>query len=88
MKEKVALEEVSQSIRNYLFENFLYGYDGNELSNDESFLEFGVLDSTGIIELITFIESEFDIEIEDTEIIPENLDSVNCVSRFVYKKMN
>ena len=88
MKEIVTLEQISQSIRGFLFENYLFGYDENELSNDTSFLNFGVLDSTGILELIVFIESEFNIEVSDAEILPENLDSVDCVSRLVYKKIN
>jgi len=88
MEEKVTIEQISQSIRNFLFENYLFGYDENEFSNDSSFLDFGVLDSTGILELIVFIESEFEIEVSDMEILPENLDSVNRVSRLVYKKLN
>ena len=88
MKEKFALEQITQSIRKFLFENYLFGYNENELSNNTSFLEFGVLDSMGIFELIGFIENEFDIEISYSEILPENLDSVNCVSSFIYKKMN
>ncbi|MFA6939907.1 MAG: acyl carrier protein [Clostridiaceae bacterium] len=88
MEEKVTLEQISQKIRGFLFENYLFGYDENEFSNDSSFLDFGVLDSTGILELIVFIESEFIIEVEDSEILPENLDSVNCVSRLVYKKVS
>lgn len=88
MKEKVTQEQICQSIRKFLFENYLFGYNENEFSNDSSFLDFGVLDSTGIMELLVFIESEFDIEVLDIEILPENLDSVNCVSRLVYKKTN
>lgn len=88
MKEKVTLEQISESIRKFLFENYLFGYDENEFNNDSSFLEFGVLDSTGILELILFIESRFDIEVPDMEILPENLDSINCVSRLVYNKIN
>jgi acyl carrier protein len=86
--EKVTQEQICQSIRAFLFENYLFGYNENEFSNDSSFLDFGVLDSTGIMELLVFIESEFDIEVSDIEILPENLDSVNCVSRLVYKKIN
>lgn len=88
MKEKVSLEQITQRIRKFLFENYLFGYDENELSNDTSFLEFGVLDSMGIIELVAFIENEFGVEVAYSEILPENLDSVNCVSSLVYKKMN
>lgn len=88
MKEKVTLEQITQNVRKFLFENYLFGYSENELSNDTSFLEFGVLDSMGIIELIVFIEEEFGIEISYSEILPENMDSVNCVSSLIYKKMN
>lgn len=88
MKVNVTLEQISQGIRSFLFENYLFGYDENEFTNDSSFLEFGVLDSMGILELITFIESEFDVEVTDAEILPENLDSVNRVSRLVYKKIS
>lgn len=88
MKEKVTMEQISEIIRKFLFENYLFGYDENEFSNDSSFLDYGILDSTGILELIVFVENEFDIEVEDSEILPENLDSVNCVSRFVYNKIN
>ena len=88
MKKEAALEQITQNIRNFLLENYLFGYSDNEISNDTSFLEFGILDSFGIIELIAFIENEFGIEISYSEILPENLDSVNCVSRLIYKKMN
>lgn len=87
MKGKFTLDQISESIKKFLFENYLFGYDENEFSNDSSFLDLGVLDSTGIMELIVFIESEFDIEVSDMEILPENLDSVNCVSGLVYKKI-
>ena len=88
MKEKFTLEQIAHSIREFLFDNYLFGYDENELDNDTSFLEFGVLDSMGIIELIVFIENEFGIEIAYSEILPENLDTVNCVSSLIYSKMN
>lgn len=88
MKEKFTLEQITHSIREFLFDNYLFGYDENELDNDTSFLEFGVLDSMGIIELIVFIENEFGIEIAYSEILPENLDTVNCVSSLIYSKMN
>lgn len=88
MQDKVGLEEISQIIRSFLFENYLFGYDQNEFSNDFSFLEFGVLDSMGILELLVFIETEFNIKVSDMEIIPENMDSVNCVSQLVYRKIS
>lgn len=90
MKEAItiSLEQISQRIRGFLFENYLFGYDESEFRNDTSFLSYGVLDSTGILELIIFLENEFKIEISDAEILPENLDSVDCVSRFIDTKIN
>lgn len=83
-----SLEAISKRIREFLFLNFLFGYQEDDLDDDASFLEFGLLDSTGILELIAFIEEEFEIDIDDTEIIPENMDSINKVSRFVSKRLS
>jgi acyl carrier protein len=55
MKANVTQEQICQSIREFLFENYLFGYNENEFSNDSSFLDFGVLDSTAIMELLVFI---------------------------------
>lgn len=83
-----SLEAISKRIRDFLFLNFLFGYQENDLDDDASFLEFGLLDSTGILELIAFIEEEFEIDIDDTEIIPENMDSINKVGRFVSRRLS
>jgi acyl carrier protein len=82
------MEEVNTSIREFVLENYLFGYDEDDLDNDSSFLELGVLDSTGIMELVAFLEKEFDIEVSDSEIIPENLDSINCISNYVCSKLD
>lgn len=87
MNEKITLEQISQSIRGFLFENYLFGYEENELSDDSSFMELGILDSLGIVELLVFVEAEFNIEVSDAEVLPENMDSVNRVSSLVYKKV-
>lgn len=76
---------IQKEIREFVFENFVVDVD-EELSDDESFLESGLIDSTGILELITFLEDAFDIEIEDEEMIPENLDGIATVARFVASK--
>ena len=82
MDEKTILKEV----REYVVENFLLGEDEEELSNSDSFLESGLIDSTGILEVIAFLEETYDVEIEDEEMIPENLDSVERVARFIASK--
>lgn len=82
------MEQISQKVRGFLFEHYLFGYDQGSFRDDYSFLDYGVLDSLGILELITYIENEFNITVSDTEILPENLDSVHYVSRFVIGKKN
>ena len=77
---------VEEKIREYVLENYLFTDDQSELANDDSFLEKGILDSTGILEIINLIEEEYKIEVEDDEMIPENLDSVNNIVAFVSKK--
>ena len=88
MNTETTINQVTEKIREFILENYLFGYDENELCNDSSFLEQGILDSTGIIELVTFVESEFNIEVLDCDILPENLDSINCISNYVYRKIN
>jgi acyl carrier protein len=87
MNDKKTIDEIRNVSRRFLMENYLFGYEENELENDTSIMDMGVLDSTGIIELVVFIESEYNIEIQNSEIIPENLDSINCICQFVLNKL-
>jgi len=73
-------------IRTYILENFLFSNRAEGLSNDDSFLQQGILDSTGVLELVTFIEANFNITVNDEELIPENLDSVNNLVIFIHRK--
>ena len=75
-----------QKIRTFIFENFLFDADPNSLANDDSFLEQGVIDSTGVLELVNWLEETFDIQVDDTELIPDNLDSVNNLAAFIQRK--
>ncbi|MCK9265238.1 MAG: acyl carrier protein [Desulfobulbaceae bacterium] len=74
------------SIRAFIFENFLFDADESALQNDDSFLEKGIIDSTGVLELVEWLEETFGIKIEDEELIPENLDSVNLLAAFIDRK--
>ena len=78
--------EHKQAIREFIVENFLFG-EANGLKDDTSFLEEGIVDSTGILELVTYLEDEFSITVEDEELIPENLDSINNVANYLQSKM-
>jgi acyl carrier protein len=72
--------------RRFILENFLFTDDESELNDDDSFMENQVIDSTGILEVIEFLEEEWNVKTEDDEMIPENLDSVNKVMIFVERK--
>ena len=78
--------EIRKQVREYLIENFLFGDGGAEIGDEDSFLESGLIDSTGILELIQFIEETFDMVVDDEDMIPENLDSIQRVSKYVGSK--
>ena len=75
-----------QKIRAFVIENYLFGEEG-KLGNDDSFLESGIIDSTGVLELVRFLEATFAIKVSDEELIPDNLDSINKIVGFLYAKM-
>lgn len=77
---------VKDQIKQYLAENFLFSDDGYQLSDSASFLEEGVVDSTGVLELVMFVEETFDITVEDEEIVPENFDSVAQLAGYIHRK--
>ena len=80
------MSELKTQIRDFIIENFLFG-NANGLKDDTSFLEEGIIDSTGVLELVTFLEENFEIQVEDEELIPENLDSIDNVATYLDRKM-
>jgi acyl carrier protein len=79
-------ETIEHEIRAFLRDNFPLSADGVVLDRDDSLIEVGVIDSTGVLELIGFIEERYEIEIADEEVLPENLDSIGNITRFVGSK--
>lgn len=75
-------------IREFIINNFLFGEGGEKLKDDESFLDSGIVDSTGVLELVGFLEERFKIAVDSNELLPENLDSVERVSAFVQRKLH
>ena len=73
-------------IQNFIVENFLFIDDVSQLPVNASFLEEGIVDSTGVLELVMFVEGTFAITVEDEEIVPENFDSVQRLARYVRLK--
>ena len=78
-------EQTKEQVRQFIVTNFLFG-DGGRLQETTSFLQSGIIDSTGILELITYLEETYGIKIQDDELVPENLDSVVNVAAFVARK--
>lgn len=74
-----------KEIRDFVVSNFLFG-DASSLQDDTSFLNSGIVDSTGILELIMFLEETYGLSVEPEEMIPDNLDSVNKVAQFITRK--
>ena len=77
----------SVKVREFVVENFLFG-DGEVLKDDTSFMEEGIIDSTGILELVFFLEETFGLSVEDDELVPDNMDSLQNIAQFIDRKLN
>lgn len=80
------LDEIKIKIKEYILENFLYSASNDKLADNDSFLEQGIIDSTGILELVAYIEETFSIKLSDDDLVPENLDSINNIGNFILGK--
>ncbi|HWQ68959.1 MAG TPA: acyl carrier protein [Patescibacteria group bacterium] len=80
------MQAIEQQLRQFVVNNFLFGQGEDQLSNHDSFLEKGIVDSTGVLELVVFLEKQYRIKVEDEELIPANLDSIDSLLRFIEKK--
>ncbi len=79
--------DIKQKIRRFIKDNFLLGNDAS-LKDDDSFMGKGIVDSTGILEVVSFVEEAFGFKIDDEELLPDNLDSINNLTAFIQKKKN
>ncbi len=86
MSQSTPSPETRQALRQYVLENCLFTDDGSKLQDSASFLETGLLDSTGILEIILFVEETFGIKVLDDEMLPENLDSIDALVTFIGRK--
>ncbi|KAB2887911.1 MAG: acyl carrier protein [Desulfobulbaceae bacterium] len=80
------MQAYKDQIRAFIINNFLFDSEENTLENDASFLEQGIIDSTGVLELVEWLEDTFAMKVEDDELIPDNLDSVDQLAQFVARK--
>ncbi|HYD31440.1 MAG TPA: acyl carrier protein [Azospirillaceae bacterium] len=77
---------VMEQVRQYIIDNFLLG-DDSGLDSAESLLDSGIIDSTGIMDVVAFLESRFGVTVEDEDLIADNLDSVRRIAGFVERKL-
>ena len=78
--------EINEEVRQFIVDNFLFGDKTTALSDDDSLLEKGIIDSTGVLELVHFLEEKYGFSVEDDELMPANLDSINNLAHFVRRK--
>lgn len=81
-------DDFDSSIRDFIADNFLFRADRDSIADSESLLESGLIDSTGVLELIAFLEQRFGISIADDEIVPENLDSIRNITTYLHSKVS
>jgi acyl carrier protein len=77
---------IEEKIKSFIQDNFLLGDKNRVIKEDESFLQGGIIDSTGVLELVNFIEETYKIKVEDEELIPENLDSIKNLVAYIKRK--
>jgi acyl carrier protein len=83
MTESLNNETVEQRIRDFIARNLLYSADGYTLPDDASFLQNGIIDSLGVMELVDFVQLSFQVIVEQHEVVPGNFDSVTKLAAFV-----
>lgn len=80
--------DISLAVHRFIGENFLFRDDGDAITHDASLLDAGIIDSTGVLELVCFLETTFGIEVRDDEMLPENLDSIRAIANYVDRKLD
>lgn len=86
IEERVLMPEIASVITQFIRENFIAGRIDVNIDPDQSLIESGIMDSTGVLELVEFLESTYSIKVEDDELVPENLETVNNIIKFLQAK--
>ncbi|NTV50335.1 MAG: acyl carrier protein [Geobacteraceae bacterium] len=79
------MQNYATQIKAFIIENFLFNAEGSSLGDDESFLENGIIDSTGILEVVAWIEETFGIRVPDSDLLPENFDTVQRLTTYLQR---
>jgi acyl carrier protein len=81
------MQTIEETLRTFIDEKILFSTDGFSYTDETSFLDNGIVDSTSVLEIIAFIEEQFNISIKDSEVIPENFDSISNLSKYIRSKV-
>ncbi len=85
-RQENTLESIEERVRDFISENFPAAQDGEQYSSSQSLIETGVIDSIGVLTLVTWLEQEFEIIVDDEDVVPDNLDSINSLVSYVNRK--
>jgi acyl carrier protein len=88
MNNQAADQQLEQSIRKFIASDIIYSQEGFPYADDASLLQEGVIDSLGVVELVAFVQKQFNVKVEQQEVVPDNFDSVAKLSAFVRRKLN
>ena len=80
------MSNYESDLRQFIIQNFLFGKDDESLAASDSLLDRGIIDSTGVMELVSFLEEKYQITLQDEELTPENLDSIERMVRLISRK--
>ena len=78
--------EINVQIRDFIAKNLLFSDNGFQYDDDDSFLQEGIVDSVGVMDLVSFVEDNLNVEVDDQEIVPDNFDSINKLAQYVRSK--
>ena len=81
------MHQIEQEVRQFVIENLVFGSEGDSLCAEDSFLENGLIDSMGILNLVSFVEGKYGLRVEDEELIPENWDSIRRIAMLIEAKV-
>ena len=79
---------IENTLKKYIYKKFVRGKDGDIVGDDESLFEKGIIDSLGLIKLVSFLEERFNVQVEDDELIPDNFDTVKNIKDYIEKKLS
>jgi acyl carrier protein len=81
------MQQLEQEVRQFIIDNFVFGNGDGSFSNEDSFLETGLLDSMSVMTLVEFVKEQYAISVEDDELVPDHWDSVSRIASFVQSRL-